>query len=131
MTPCIRTQADRRKAVWGPKSTLAALMLVVLGLSPDAMAAGRRHDQQNKANTKHRDGEGKRAKPAAPNSQVKRYKADDEVSQRKNGNPLRTSRVIVTLVPGAQLPSEFKRFAKGRKLDIINGFVLDLPNGNR
>jgi serine protease AprX len=93
------------------------------------MAAGSRKGGHDNTNTKHRSGEGKKAKPAEPNSQVKRYKADDVVSQRKNGNPLRTSRVIVTLVPGAQLPNEFKRYAKGRKLNLINGVVLELPNG--
>jgi serine protease AprX len=130
MTPFPRPSADRRKAVWGPKSTLAAILLLVLGFSPEAMAAGSlKGGGQDKASTKHRAGEGKKAKPAEPNSHVKRYKTDDVVSQRKKGNAFHTSRVIVTLVPGAQLPREFKKFAKGRKLDIINGFVLDLPNG--
>ena len=45
------------------------------------------------------------------------------------GNPLYTTSVIVTLVPGAKLPPEFKKFARGGKLDIINGKALDLPNG--
>ena len=36
----------------------------------------------------------------------------------------------MTLVPGAELPAEFRRFARGdRKLDIINGVELELPNG--
>src|SRR5215210_7714978 len=104
MTHCIQSQANRRKAVWGPKSTVAALMFVVLGLSPDAMAAGAPRGQKNTADTTQHASEGKRAKPAEPNSHVKRYKADDAVSQRKNGDPQRTSRVIVTFVPGAQLP---------------------------
>ena len=49
------------------------------------------------------------------------------------------TRVIVTLVPGAKLPQEFKRFlhnANSRNnnednspLDLINGQVLDLPHG--
>ena len=43
------------------------------------------------------------------------------------GNPLRTVSVIVTLVPGAKLPPEFKKWARADKLDIINGQVLDLP----
>ena len=39
------------------------------------------------------------------------------------------SRVIVTLVPGATLPPELKRFARvTKRLGIINGQVLDLPN---
>ena len=49
-------------------------------------------------------------------------RADD-----RNGS--NTTRVIVTLVPGAQLPQEFKRYARNSTLDLINGQVLDLPNG--
>ena len=61
-------------------------------------------------------------RPGAPGFNVKNYKMDDEVTKRADrGNPLHTSSVIVTLVPGAQLPPEFKRFARADKLDIING----------
>src|SRR5262245_55352927 len=67
--------------------------------------------------------------PGGPNSSVKNYKLDDVVTARAGGNPLGQSTVIVTLVPGAELPPEFARFARGGKLDIINGQVLDLPNG--
>ena len=35
----------------------------------------------------------------------------------------------MTLVPGATVPAEFRKFARRGKLDIINGQVLDLPNG--
>ncbi len=61
---------------------------------------------------------------------VKNDKSDDEVIRRKSRSPQEVSSVIVTFAPGAELPTEFKRFArvKGR-LGIINGEVLDLPNG--
>src|SRR6185436_4967162 len=36
---------------------------------------------------------------------------------------------IVALVPGATLPSDFKRFSVNRNLEIIYGQVVDLPNG--
>jgi len=36
--------------------------------------------------------------------------------------------VIVELVPGATLPAEFKKFARGNRLDIINGQVVELPD---
>ncbi|HKB10262.1 MAG TPA: S8 family peptidase [Vicinamibacterales bacterium] len=36
--------------------------------------------------------------------------------------------MIVTLNPGAKLPAEFKRFTTNRKLDLLNGEVLELPN---
>ena len=65
-----------------------------------------------------------------PSAHVKNDKSDDEVIRRKSRSPREMSSVIVTFAPGAELPTEFKRFArvKGR-LGIINGEVLDLPNG--
>ena len=60
---------------------------------------------------------------------MKSYKLDDAVTRRSSDNSSRTSSVIVTLVPGAVLPPEFKKFARaGGKLDIISGQVMDLPN---
>ena len=59
-----------------------------------------------------------------------REKSDDEVIRRKSRSPREVSSVIVTFAPGAELPAEFKRFARVRgRLGIINGEVLDLPNG--
>jgi serine protease AprX len=56
-------------------------------------------------------------------------KLDPELTQRHQRNSRAVSSVIVTLAPGAQLPPEFKRFARSKgKLSIINGQVLDLPN---
>jgi serine protease AprX len=60
---------------------------------------------------------------------VKNYKVDDELQRRRDRNVPGSTRVIVTLVPGATLPSDFKRFSLNRDLAIINGQVLDLPNG--
>jgi subtilisin family serine protease len=75
----------------------------------------------------HRQAPHKR--PGAPGFNVKNYKMDDEVTKRADrGNPLNTTSVIVTLVPGAKLPPEFKRWARADNLDIINGAVLDLPD---
>ncbi|PYR28664.1 MAG: hypothetical protein DMF92_13700, partial [Acidobacteria bacterium] len=102
----------RRKAVWGAKPASALLLLLSVALASNAFAA------------KHQN-----ATPGVPSSRVKAYQLDDELTRRSNGNPLHTSSVIVTLVPGAPLPPEFKKFARGGKLDIINGQVLELPNG--
>ena len=107
----------RRKAVWGAKPASALLLLLSVALASNAFA-DRRHP-----------GTGRKATPGVPGSHAKAYRLDDELTGRSNGNPLFTSRVIVTLVPGAQLPPEFKKFARGGKLDIINGQVLELPNG--
>jgi serine protease AprX len=70
------------------------------------------------------------ARPGLPSARVKAYKLDDELSRRaKTGNPAGTTRVILELVPGAQLPPELRKFARGGRLDIVRGQVLDLPNG--
>jgi serine protease AprX len=115
MTLLPHRQAIRRKAVWGPKATLAAFLAAAMAFAPDIMA-------------KEATG-GKKANPASPNSFVKNYKLDDEVTRRANGDPAGKTKVIVTLMPGAQLPPQFKQFANGRSLRIINGEALELPNG--
>ena len=110
------TSPIRKKAVWGPKRTLAVAAIALLGLVPNAMAAGRHVTTPAKA------------RPGVPGSHVKNYKLDDEVTRRSNrGNPLLTARVIIELVPGAQLPADFSKYTKGGKLDILNGYVLELP----
>src|SRR6266436_6722577 len=100
----------RRKAVWGPKRTLAAFcVLFVTGLAVSPADAKSPH--------------GKVAKkvPSAPGAFAKNYKLDDELNERtKHGNSRSTTRVIVTLVPGATLPAEFKRYALNSRLDLIN-----------
>src|SRR5262245_22696091 len=107
----------RRKAVWGPKRTLLAALVVLMGMTPNAFADGR-----HSRNAKH-------VRAGAPNSFLKNYKMDDEVTRRSKGLVNGKTRVIVTLVPGAQLPPEFKKFSGDLKLDLINGVVLDVPNG--
>ena len=107
----------RKKAVWGPKRTLAAVLLAVFAVAPNAMAEGR--------HVRHMP----HAKPGVPGLKVKNYKIDDELTRRAaRGNTLHTSSVIVTLVPGATLPPEFKKYARNGNLDIINGQVLELPD---
>ena len=118
MTVTQASQTVRRKAVWGPRRTLGILSLIVFGLSPSTFAAGHENQQESKA-----------SKRAYPGARVRDYTLDDVVEQRAKGNPLFTSRVIVRLVPGANVPPEFRRYVRGEKLDIINGVVLDLPNG--
>jgi subtilisin family serine protease len=107
-----------RKAVWGPKRIVWGLFLLFIWLAPSLAGAATHSTQPAK-------------KPAgAPGSAARFYKLDSELSRRANvGNPAAFTRVIVTLVPGAVVPIEFKRFAIGGRLDLINGQVLDLPNG--
>src|SRR4051812_44427847 len=104
------------KAVWGAKAIISTTLVVLLGFASVVSAAG-----PHSRNARH-------AKPGVPGQSVKQYKLDDELTRRANRNPQATSSVIVTLVPGAQLPSEFKKFARSLNLGIINGQVLDLPN---
>jgi serine protease AprX len=110
----------RRKAVWGPKRTLAALaVLCVTGLGVSSADAKPNHTSQPAKKT-----------AGAPGGLVKNYKLDGELSDRSDrGNQALTTRVIVTLNPGAKLPGEFKKYALNRSLSLINGEVLDLPNG--
>src|SRR5262245_53181973 len=113
----VSVQQPRRKAVWGPKRTLLAALVVLVGTTPEAFASGNHVNQ------------GQKTRAGAPNSFVKNYKMDDEVTRRSNGLINGKTRVIVTLVPGAELPPQFKKFSLNRKLDLINGEVLELPNG--
>jgi serine protease AprX len=116
------TDRVRRKAVWGSRLVLLPLLLALIGVTTDAAAGpkGGRHRQK-----------APKARPGAPNSHAKAYKLDGELSKRADsGNKTRTTRVIVTLVPGSTLPAEFSKYKnlQAGSLDIINGQVLDLPN---
>jgi serine protease AprX len=114
----------RWKAVWGPKRTLTALMLLALGLAPNVATAVAGPSKPQSAS-----GHASKVKPGKPSSRVKNYKIDDEVRKHSKNNPQGITSVIVTFVQGGQLPAAFKKYTRGSRLDIINGQVLDLPNG--
>ena len=111
----------RKKAVWGPKRTsTAVLLLFCLAVSSSVFAAGQHRHQ------------GKASKPGQPNHFAHNYHLDDALTDRaKNGNKNAVSSVIVELKPGKQVPPEFASFVRknGGDLSLINGVVLDLPNG--
>src|SRR4051812_36252910 len=111
------TLSIRRKAVWGPKRTVSAFLVAMTCMAPN-FAAAKTHSH-----------EAPHKKAGVPGSAAKSYKLDDELTRRSTGNGSNTTRVIVTLVSGAQLPAEFKKFARNVSLDLIHGQVLDLPNG--
>src|SRR5262245_17593417 len=111
MLTSVRSRCPARGVFWGLEKVLA--VGAVIGIAATAAAA---------------DHQGSKAS-GGPGSSVKTYKLDDVVTTHANGNPLEVSSVIVTLVPGADLPPQFARFARDGKLDIINGQVLDVPNG--
>jgi serine protease AprX len=109
---------SRRKAVWGPKRTLSALAVVLTCLAP-ITAAARPHRQV-----------APKTHAGVPGSAASPYKLDRELTNRAGrGDSRLTTRVIVTLVPGATLPPEFKKFARGSTLDLINGQLLEVSNG--
>ena len=92
----------RSKAVWYPRRrflSLVATLALALIVPSFAIAAGR---------------------PS---------KLDGELVRRSQRNTREVTSVIVTFVPGATVPQEFKRFARAKgRLGIINGQVMDLPN---
>jgi serine protease AprX len=109
--------APRQKAVWGPKRIIAIVAMLLVALAPDAMAQGR-HARQ-----------GRKAVAGGPNSHVKSYKLDNELTFRAAANANRKTRVILELLPGAVVPRQFSSFAtRNGRLKIINGVVLDLPD---
>jgi serine protease AprX len=112
----VSVNSNRRKAVWGPKRTLLAALLVLGASAPTASA---QQQQSHQGKPSH----------GGVNSFAHDYRMDDEVTRRSNDrSPFGKTKVIVSLVPGAQLPPAFKRFARGGKLDVINGAALELPN---
>src|SRR3954454_17653551 len=108
----------RHKAVWGPKHILAVAAVIVAGLAPTAMAAGRHAH------------EGRKAADGRPNSSVKQYRLDKELSMRAaRGHATRKTKVVVELMPGAKLPQKYAQYAQRHgKLAIINGFAIELPD---
>jgi subtilisin family serine protease len=124
------TSHVRRKAVWGPRRIVWPLLILLLGIAPQIASADGRH-------IPHRPIK----KPGHLGKFVKNYHLDDaleELAKDRNGS-VNTSRVIVELKPGHELPPEFKnyvrRFAVGgsadgtdHNLDLINGVLLELPN---
>src|ERR1043165_5473689 len=104
---------ESRKVVWAARPAVFALALL-MG-SSNAFAAGLHNRPAAKL------------APGAPNTQARRGKLDRELTNRSARGG--TSKVIVTLQPGAALPAEFAQYAKPHgRLNLINGQVLEVPN---
>ena len=99
-----RLLALARRSAWQLKAVAAVTMIV--GAATQAVAAGH--------------------SPGGPHR-----KLDHELADRADHAPASNlTSVIVTLNAGAQLPNQFKRYAKADgALGLVNGHVLDLPNG--
>jgi serine protease AprX len=54
---------------------------------------------------------------------------DDELNRRATTAPSSQTTSVIVRVKGAELPSEFRKYARPGKLNLINGYVLDVPNG--
>ena len=109
------------KAVWGPRRRIWLALALLLVFTTGAVAATRPVGRPNAT----------KASPNAPNAQARRGKLDHELDRRSAGLPFETTKVIVTLQPGAQLPGELKKLAVTThgQLNAINGQVLTVPNG--
>jgi serine protease AprX len=108
----------RRKAVWGPKRTLSVLLLFILGFTPQAFAGAGLHSTQPGT-----------VKPGVAGNKAEHPKLDKELTRRaERQDPNATSSTIVRLQEGALLPAQFRPYKVGGKLDLINAFVLDVPN---
>src|SRR2546421_3944881 len=108
----------RRKAVWGARLTIASLSFGLLLTSSSSVFAAGRHARKAAV-----------ARAGRPNSLAKSYKIDAELTKRSRGNGLATTRVIVELQPGVEVPPAYRQFMRRNgKLGIINGHVLELPN---
>ena len=106
------------KAVWGPKRRPGWLALAIIAaLTSTAMAAP--HRQQ-----------GQKARPDSPNAQARRGKLDHQLTNRATFTPGGSSKVIITLQPGAELPAALRRLATRQhgRLNILNAIVLTVPN---
>ncbi len=126
MTLLPRRPGIRRKAVWGPKATLAAFLAAAMAFAPDVTAK----EANRHSNRGNRHGaQGRKAKPGAPNSFVKHERFDRDVTERMKGRSDDRIRVIVSLVSGAELPPQFRKYLWKERLAIINGVALDIPKG--
>src|SRR3954469_7035966 len=57
-------------------------------------------------------------------------KLDPELKRRATAVSARVSQVVVTLEPGAQLPPSLQRYVRGSKLQLIDGYVLSIPDNS-
>lgn len=55
-------------------------------------------------------------------------KLDPELNRRAAIAAQRTSHVVVRLAPGATLPESLRQYVRGAKLNLIDGYVLEMPD---
>ncbi len=107
------------EAIWESARGVAAVGILVFGCSSSALAAGAHRP------TRH-------VRPGSPNANAHGYRLDKELTARaaRLAAGQQKTQVIVELQPGATLPVQFARYAKAHgRLNILNGQVVNLPNG--
>ena len=112
----------RRKAVWGPKRTVLAALLALVSAAPAAAAAGAPRQASPIEKPMGR-----------PDKFVKNYKMDAELQSRAKDAErrpgLETTKVIIEFEKDAEASPEVRRLGRlGRRLDLINGQVIEVPN---
>ena len=68
--------------------------------------------------------------PSAALAADRYQKLDPELNRRASFAGGRTSQVVVRLAPGAALPASLQRYVRGSRLDLINAYVLVLPDNS-
>ncbi len=87
--------------------TIAIALALLFAISASATGADQAGDDGSRPVRQVKPGQVSRA------VSLRRNKVDDEVSRRQNANPLLSSRVIVTLAPGAQLAGRVQAIPRG------------------
>jgi serine protease AprX len=124
---CVRRSSNvRRKAVWGPKRTLAALLLLFTwGWAPDASAGGQDARERVRARSRHFR-QAATARHGQPNRRVRDYKVDERLTRRiRNQRRGETVDIIACLQPDRDLPLRYRRFARHAKFSLIPCYALD------
>ncbi len=55
-------------------------------------------------------------------------KLDPELNRRATVGASRNSKVVIRLAPGVTLPESLRRYVRGPKLNLIDGYVLEIPD---
>ena len=100
-------QSDsRHKAVWGPKRIASALLVAFACVRPNVAVADTHSNHGS-----HKIAGGSHKTAGVPGAFAKPYKLDVELTRRASErNGANRTRVIVTLIPGAELPAEFRKY---------------------
>lgn len=66
--------------------------------------------------------------PSGARAAERFQKLDPELNKRASVAAQRNSQVVVRLAPGAALPESLRRYVRGGKLNLIEAYVLEIPD---